>query len=108
MGRALLTSLRRAPRWTRILGFVVLGVGSGVVGTGHGVGIGWVQDLVNDPGLYLFALALIASSAPTAAEAGLRSATFFTALCLAYYAWMTFALEFAGVGRYLYAWTHLQ
>lgn len=91
----------------RILGFVVLGLGSGVAATGHGVAIGWVQDLVNYPGLYLFALAVIAVSAPTAAEAGLRSATFFTALCLAYYGWMTFALGFAGVGRYFYAWTAL-
>lgn len=96
---------RNAPPPAALAGSVVLG---GLCGVGakaaDSAAVDWVSDLANYPGLYMLGLAFLAWTAGTAATAAARAALFFTALCLAYYAWSSIVLGFGG-GRFLYAWT---
>ncbi|HEV2810603.1 MAG TPA: hypothetical protein VGV93_09445, partial [Acidimicrobiales bacterium] len=47
----------------------------------------WVRDRANGPAVFVFAVSLLAWRSPGPVGAALRSVVFFSAMCVAYYAW---------------------
>lgn len=79
----------------RLAGVAALGAASGVLAkVADESGIGWLSDLGSYPGAWVVVVALFGFLAPTPMAAGLRSALFFVAMCLAYYGWSILALGF--------------
>jgi hypothetical protein len=66
-------------------------------------GLAWAADLGSYPALWVLAVALVGRAAPGAPTAALRSALFFAAMSVAYYAWAALVLGF-GWNRLLVAW----
>jgi hypothetical protein len=63
----------------------------------------WAADLGSYPAAWVLAVALLGRASPTARAAAVRSAVFFAAMSVAYYAWAALALGF-GWNRLLVAW----
>jgi hypothetical protein len=63
----------------------------------------WAADLGSYPAAWVLAVALLGRASPTARAAAVRSAAFFAATSVAYYAWAALALGF-GWNRLLVAW----
>lgn len=63
----------------------------------------WLGDLGTYLTLWVFATALIGRLAPSRSQAALRAALFFTSLCIGYYAWTGYVLDYP-VGVYAAAW----
>ena len=66
-------------------------------------GLGWAADVGSYPAAWVLAVALLGRAAPTVRAAAARSAVFFAAMSLAYYAWAALVLGF-GWNRLLVAW----
>ena len=66
-------------------------------------GWGWAADLGSFPAVWVLAVALLGRAAPTVRAAVARSAVFFAAMSVAYYAWAALVLGF-GWNRLLVAW----
>jgi len=67
-------------------------------------GRSWAADLGSYPAAWVLAVALLAWSAPTWAAAVSRSAVFFAAMTVAYYAWAAEVLDFGRDVRLLVIW----
>jgi hypothetical protein len=67
-------------------------------------GIGWAADLGSYPAAWVLAVALLGRFAPTRVAAVARSAAFFAAMSVAYYAWAAEVLDFGWNVRLLIAW----
>jgi hypothetical protein len=65
---------------------------------------GWAADLGSYPAAWVLAVALLGRAAPTVRAAGVRSAVFFAAMSVAYYAWAALVLGFGWHHRLLVAW----
>jgi len=65
--------------------------------------ITWASNLGDYPAAWVLALALIGRFSPGLVQAAVRAAVFFVAMCLAYYAWARYAMEFP-VDRDFYFW----
>lgn len=63
----------------------------------------WAANLGTYPAAWVLALALIGRLAPGLTQAAIRSSVFFVAMCLAYYAWARYVLNFP-VDRDFYFW----
>ena len=75
--------------------FALLGVVAGVAAkAADESGWRWAADLGSYPAAWVLAVALIARSAPATPTAAARSAAFFAAMTLAYYAWAAEVLGF--------------
>jgi hypothetical protein len=66
-------------------------------------GLRWAADLGSYPAAWVLAVALLGGAAPTVRAAAARSAAFFAAMSVAYYAWAALVLGF-GWNRLLVAW----
>ncbi len=66
-------------------------------------GLRWAADLGSYPAAWVLTVALLGRAAPTVRAAGARSAAFFAAMSVAYYAWAALVLGF-GWNRLLVAW----
>lgn len=63
-----------------------------------------LADVGTSPTVWVLALALIARFAPTRADAAIRAAAFFAAMCIGYYAWTFQVLGYPGSGPLLVGW----
>lgn len=66
-------------------------------------GLRWAADLGSYPAAWVLTVALLGRAAPTVRAAAARSAAFFAAMSVAYYAWAALVLGF-GWSRLLVAW----
>ena len=66
----------------------------------------WAANLGNYPAAWVLILALIGRLSQGFVQAALRSSVFFVSMCLAYYAWARYVMEFP-VDRDFYLWTAL-
>ncbi|WP_141242915.1 hypothetical protein [Geodermatophilus obscurus] len=66
-------------------------------------GLRWAADLGSYPAAWVLAVALLGGAAPTVRVAAARTAVFFAAMSVAYYAWAALVLGF-GWNRLLVAW----
>ncbi|TFV89946.1 hypothetical protein [Blastococcus sp. CT_GayMR16] len=67
----------------------------------------WAADLGSYPAAWVLVVALLGWLSPTGVAAVLRSAVFFAAMSVAYYAWAAVVLDFGWNGRLLTAWLFL-
>ena len=66
-------------------------------------GLRWAADLGSYPAAWVLTVALVGGAAPTVRAGAARSAAFFAAMSVAYYAWAALVLGF-GWNRLLVAW----
>jgi hypothetical protein len=64
----------------------------------------WAEELGHYPAAWVLAVALIGWRAPSPRAAAVRSAVFFAAMTVAYYAWAALVLDRGWEGRLLVAW----
>ncbi|TVR70135.1 MAG: hypothetical protein EA415_13260 [Sphaerobacteraceae bacterium] len=57
-------------------------------------GLNWASGLGDHPAMWVLALALIGWLAPSPGRAAIRAVIYFVVMCLAYYAWAAFVLNF--------------
>ena len=85
-------------------GFALLGVVAGIAAKAADESSwAWAADLGTYPAAWVLAVALIGRQAPTPGAAAVRSAVFFAAMSVAYYAWAALVLGF-GWSWLLGAW----
>lgn len=88
-----------------LLAAALLGVLAGVLAkAADESGRSWAADLGSYPAAWVLAVALLGWSAPTWAAAVSRSAVFFAAMTVAYYAWAAEVLDFGWDVRLLVIW----
>jgi hypothetical protein len=98
------TSTRPAAATRWLPGAALTGVLAGVAAkAADESGLTWAADLGSYPAAWVLTVALVGRAAPTPAAAAARSAVFFAAMSVAYYAWAAVVLGF-GWNRLLAAW----
>jgi hypothetical protein len=98
-------TLSRPAEWARLAGLAALGVLAGIAAkAADESGLPWAAALGSFPAVWVLTVALLGRFAPTWIAAALRSATFFAAMSVAYYAWAAEILDFGWNDRVLTAW----